>query len=66
MDIIKLFAMIAELAAKAGAGSASLAGCHQPKEPKNINVILNKWIEFEWVGIVGILFKNEKDLFLSI
>lgn len=42
MDIIKLFAMIAELAAKAGAGSASLAGCHQPKEPKNINAILNK------------------------
>ncbi len=42
MDILKIFAMIAELAAKAGAGSASFAGCHQPEEPKNINVLLKK------------------------
>lgn len=42
MEILKLFAIIAELAAKAGAGSASMAGCHQPKEPKNINAILKK------------------------
>ncbi|MCM1221272.1 MAG: cyclic lactone autoinducer peptide [Lachnospiraceae bacterium] len=33
MEILKLIAIIAELAAKAGAGSASMAGCHQPKEP---------------------------------
>lgn len=42
MEILRLIAMIAELAAKAGAGSASMAGCHQPKEPKNINAILKK------------------------
>lgn len=42
MDFLKLFAFIAEIAAKAGAGSGSLAGCHQPKEPENINAILNK------------------------
>lgn len=34
MDMFKLIATIAELAAKAGAGSASLAGCHQPAEPQ--------------------------------
>ncbi len=42
MEILKLIAMIAELAAKAGAGTASLAGCHQPEEPKNIKAILKK------------------------
>lgn len=42
MDMFKLIAMIAELAAKAGAGSASLAGCYQPAEPKNIKAILKK------------------------
>lgn len=42
MDMFKLIAMIAELAAKAGAGSASLAGCYQPAEPKNIKVTLKK------------------------
>lgn len=42
MEILKFIAMIAELAAKVGAGSASMAGCHQPKEPKNINAILKK------------------------
>ncbi len=41
-DILKVLAAIAELAAKAGAGSASLAGCYQPKEPKNINTVLQK------------------------
>lgn len=41
-DIFKVLASIAELAAKAGAGSASLAGCCQPKEPKNINAVLKK------------------------
>ena len=40
MDMFKLIAKIAELAAKAGAGSASFAGCHQPAEPKNIKAIL--------------------------
>lgn len=39
MDMLKVIAMIAELAAKAGAGSASLAGCYQPAEPKNIKAI---------------------------
>lgn len=42
LNILKAFATIAELAAKAGAGSASLAGCCQPKEPKNIDAVLKK------------------------
>lgn len=41
-DILKVLATIAEIAAKVGAGSASLAGCCQPKEPDNINDVLNK------------------------
>ena len=42
LNILKALATIAELAAKAGAGSASLAGCCQPKEPKNIDTVLKK------------------------
>ena len=42
MDFYRILAMIAELAAKAGAGSASFAGCYQPKEPKNIKAMLKK------------------------
>lgn len=42
LDILKVLATIAELAAKVGAGSASLAGCCQPKEPKNIYAVLKK------------------------
>mgnify|MGYP000167547323 CR=1 FL=1 len=42
LNILKALATIAELAAKAGAVSASLAGCCQPKEPKNINAVLKK------------------------
>lgn len=41
-DFLKILAVIAEIAAKAGSGSASLAGCHQPKEPKNIDTVLKK------------------------
>ena len=41
-DFLKVLAAIAGLAATAGAGSASLAGCCQPKEPKNINAILRR------------------------
>ncbi|MCI6581019.1 MAG: cyclic lactone autoinducer peptide [Oscillospiraceae bacterium] len=41
-DILKVVAAIALMAAKAGAGSASLVGCYQPKEPCNINEMLQK------------------------
>lgn len=33
-SFLNVLAAIAELAAKAGAGSASLIGCYQPKEPE--------------------------------
>ncbi len=41
-DFYKVLAVVAVLAAQFGAGSASLAGCCQPKEPNNIDVVLNK------------------------
>ena len=40
--ILKIFASIAEIAAKSGSGSASLVGCYQPKETHDICEKLKK------------------------
>lgn len=40
--VFKAVAKVAEIAARSAAGSASLAGCHQPKEPSNLKVMLKK------------------------
>lgn len=34
INCLKCIAKVAEIAAKAAAGSASLIGCYQPNEPK--------------------------------
>lgn len=40
--IFKAVAKAAEIAARSAAGSASLAGCHQPKEPVELKAVLKK------------------------
>lgn len=38
-------AKIAEFSAKKAAGSASFAGCYQPKEPANLKAMLKKEVK---------------------
>ena len=40
--ILKAVAKIAEFSAKSAAGSASFAGCYQPKEPADLKAMLKK------------------------